>query len=448
MQISKATTQPSLDSQINKETEDNSEAVAVGATKIQTMRSKEDESQHKLNEEAKNEMIKESDGAMSASKLKSSTMKRDADVKTIERHTSQYSNQDYADEGGSNFGRTISKVSNSRVLTTKRSKQFLLRGKKGIKEELQMIQEMKELEKEKEALEQKNDNLNEKIDEINREALKWKSIMSQKIVYLEDQIKKLKTANIQAIDNLKKDYSKDIMKVSKLAKQKEQTLIENIKDDIESEYKKKLDDQRNNLNNKLNFTRLKLDQIEEKYEQLVSSEKELREEYNRIVKKRELQDFKKNWYGTFTIGFEDRNVTLEKFKHHLKISLEIENTDFQIHCLRNERIIGATSSMITASSTIFNGEEPSNELTKIYVSFNLQNNYNKKCELVNLLKTQIKEGSSKLNFINPFYIGINYGKISKNNDEYAKVSLDKCDLIFKRNLVNKICSMSPILKTV
>lgn len=155
-----------------------------------------------------------------------------------------------------------------------------------------MIQEIKELEKEKEALEQKNDNLNEKIEEINREALKWKSIMSQKIVYLEDQIKKLKTANIQAIENLKKDYSKDIMKVSKLAKQKEQTLIENIKNDIESEYKKKLDDQRNNLNNKLNFTRLKLDQIEEKYDQLVTTEKGLREEYNRVVKDREIQDFK------------------------------------------------------------------------------------------------------------------------------------------------------------
>ena len=131
-------------------------------------------------------------------------MKRDADSKTIERHTSQNSNQEYVDEGVSNFGRTISKVSNSRVLTTKRSKQFLLRaGKKGIKEELQMIQEMKELEKEKEALDQKNEALSERIEEMNRESIKWKSIMSQKIVYLEDQIKKLKTANIQAIENLK-----------------------------------------------------------------------------------------------------------------------------------------------------------------------------------------------------------------------------------------------------
>ena len=34
------------------------------------------------------------------------------------------------------------------------------------------------------------------------------------------------------------------MKVSKLAKQKEHTLIENIKNDLESEYKKKLDDQK------------------------------------------------------------------------------------------------------------------------------------------------------------------------------------------------------------
>lgn len=112
-----------------KETEDNSEEVNAGASKIQTMRSKENDSQHKLNEEAKLEMIKESDGAMSASKIKAATMKRDAEIKTIERHTSQYSNQDYPDEGASNFGRTISKVSNSRVLTTKRSKQFLLRGK-------------------------------------------------------------------------------------------------------------------------------------------------------------------------------------------------------------------------------------------------------------------------------------------------------------------------------
>lgn len=56
------------------------------------------------------------------------------------------------------------------------------------------------------------------------------------------------------------------------------------------------------------------------------------------------------------------------------------------------------------------------------------------CELVKLLKTQVKDGSSKLNYINPFYIGINHGKISVNSDESAKVSLDKCDLIFREGV--------------
>ena len=141
------------------------------------MRSKEEDGQQRFNEESKDENIKESDGAASASKLKSSTMKRDGEVKTIERHTSQHSNQENIDEGASNFGRTISKVSNSRVLTTKRSKQFLLRaGKKGIKEELQMIQEIRELEtKEKEALELQNQTLNAKIEEMNMNLLNnWK----------------------------------------------------------------------------------------------------------------------------------------------------------------------------------------------------------------------------------------------------------------------------------
>ena len=167
---------------------------------------------------------------------------------------------------------------------------------------------------------------------------------------------------------------------------------------------------------------------------LVASEKELKDEYSRIIKKREIQDFKKNWYGTFTIGFEDRNVTLEKFKHHLKISLGIESTDFQVHCLRNEHMVGTSSSMNAWNSAIFNNENSWNELTKIYVSFNLQNNYSKMCELVKLLKTQIKDGTSKLNFINPFYVGINHGKISINSDEYAKISLDKCDLIFREGV--------------
>lgn len=170
------------------------------------MRSKHEDGEHsKLNEDSRHEYIKDyNEGGGSASKLKSSTMRREADFKTDERHTSGPSNQDNIDEGISNFGRSNSKVSNSKVLTTKRSKQFLLRaGSKGIKKELQMMQEIKELEKDKEVLEGKVEALQEEITHNSQEAVKWKSIMSQKIVYLEDQIKKLKASKIQSLEDLK-----------------------------------------------------------------------------------------------------------------------------------------------------------------------------------------------------------------------------------------------------
>ena len=268
----------------------------TGAVKTQTLRTKQDESQpSRLVEDSKQELIKEMDGPQSIIRQKSSTTRRDPDIKTEERYTTQQSNQEYVEEGLTNFNRTISKISNARRVGSKMSQKFMRsKNKKSIKEELQMIQEIKELEKDKETLEAKNEELMERINEVNKESIKWKSIMSQKIVELEDKIKKLKATHLQEKDNLKEEYAKDLMRVSKMTKQKEQGLIENIRNEIETEYNKKLEDLKTTYNNKLNHANQKLEKVEEKFNEVSYKEKELREEYNRFMKRRELEDFKKN----------------------------------------------------------------------------------------------------------------------------------------------------------
>ena len=176
-------------------------------------------------------------------------------------------------------------------------------------------------------------------------------------------------------------------------------------------------------------------EYEQKYETIITKEAELRDEYNRIIQKRQIEDFKKNWYGTFTVGFEDKNITIERFKHHLKISLNIENTDFQIHSVRTERLVGTVKDFSLSST--FADEEGSNEMVKFYVSFYHQNNHQKLVGLLKELKTQIRSGKSKLKLINPLFLGINYGKITVNSDDYNQISLDKCDLISREGIYIK-----------
>jgi hypothetical protein len=167
-------------------------------------------------------------------------MRKDQEIiKTEERFTSQQSNQE--DERISNFNRTISKVSGPRKISSKKS-QIFFRGKhkKSVKEELQMIQEIKELEKDKEFLEKHNSELLDKIDEVNRESIKWKTIMSKKIVDLEDQIKSIKQMNVREKNELKDGYAKDLLRITKLSKNREQAIINSIRKELEVEYNSEL----------------------------------------------------------------------------------------------------------------------------------------------------------------------------------------------------------------
>jgi hypothetical protein len=122
-------------------------------------------------------------------------------------------------------------MSHTRKLTTKMSQGlFITRsGKKGFREDLQMLEYQRELEKEKEVLETNNEELINRISDMQKESIKLKSIMSERIVDLEDQIKRMKASHIQTIDTLKEEYAKDLIKVSKITKEREQNLINNIK---------------------------------------------------------------------------------------------------------------------------------------------------------------------------------------------------------------------------
>lgn len=239
--------------------------------KIQTLRSKREESiPTRLMEDSKQELIKQEDGPETIGRDKSSTTIRDNN-RTEERFNSHQNLQENAD--------AHSRVSNQRMLTSKKSQIFMRnKNKMSIKGELLMMQDMKELEKDKEALKESNLMLTGQIEEINKEAVKWRSIMSQKIVELEDQIRQLKTTQNNEKNQLKNDYAKDLLRVSKLSKKREQTLIINIKTEIETEFRKRISDMKIEYNTKINQTEEKLLDLQDRHNSLIISESTLRNE--------------------------------------------------------------------------------------------------------------------------------------------------------------------------
>lgn len=162
-----------------------------------------------------------------------------------------------------------------------------------IKDEIQMYQEIKDLEAEKAELEVKCDQLSQELEDQHHDSVKWKSIMSQKIVELEDSLRKLKMSNIRENNTLKDKYAKDLIRVSKMSKQREQSLIQNIKSEIEAEYDKKIESLKAHYD-RLSYSNQKYENLQQKYNNLAIKEEELRDEYNRIMKKRAVEDFNKN----------------------------------------------------------------------------------------------------------------------------------------------------------
>ena len=102
------------------------------------------------------------------------------------------------------------------------------------------------------------------------------------------------------------------------------------------------------------------------------------------------------------MAFEDKNITLEKFKHHLKISLNVEYTEFKIHAIREEKIVGSSQTIASQDTSAFTDDQDSNEIVKIYVSFYNKNNEAKTTEYLQAMRRQVKDGKIKLNLINPF----------------------------------------------
>jgi len=79
-----------------------------------TLRSKIDDSyNNKLIEDSKRNLIKEEDGTSRMHRKASILSRKDGDLKTSDRVTSQYSNQETPEEI-TNFNRTNSRLSNSK----------------------------------------------------------------------------------------------------------------------------------------------------------------------------------------------------------------------------------------------------------------------------------------------------------------------------------------------
>ena len=177
---------------------------------------------------------------------------------------------------------------------------------------------------------------------------------------------------------------------------------------------------------KLEKAESKLEKLQSKYDRLLAKQTDLEQEYNRINKTIDLNEIKKNSYGTFSITFEDKNITEERLKHYLKLTLDIEGDEFFIHTFENEAIIGSSMQMTQSDSVIFGANEDLTELAKFHISFNSSNKDLKKLSsYLRKLKMQIKEGNCKLADLNPFFLSINHGKTAVNSEDYAKVSLDK-----------------------
>lgn len=88
--------------------------------------------------------------------------------------------------------------------------------------------------------------------------------------------------------------------------------------------------------------------------------------------------------------------------------------------------------------------ESYSEIVKINVSFHKSDDRANVIKYLNTLSKQVKENNSKLSVLNPLFIGINYGKIST-SDDFTKVSLDKCELIYREGVYVKnkylLCSI-------
>ena len=130
------------------------------------MRSRRDDSMPQNLVEPRQDPIKEDDGAKSPQRQKSSTM-RNLEGNTEEKQTT-------------NFNRTISKASQSKMMTSQSQQNFLRAGKMKIKEQLQLKQELKDLEKDNSGMDFcklmiiMHIELHVKIEEVTKDSIKWK----------------------------------------------------------------------------------------------------------------------------------------------------------------------------------------------------------------------------------------------------------------------------------
>ena len=130
------------------------------------MRSRRDDSMPQNLVEPRQDPIKEDDGAKSPQRQKSSTM-RNLEGNTEEKQTT-------------NFNRTISKASQSKMMTSQSQQNFLRAGKMKIKEQLQLKQELKDLEKDNSGMDfcelviNMRVELHVKIEEVTKDSIKWK----------------------------------------------------------------------------------------------------------------------------------------------------------------------------------------------------------------------------------------------------------------------------------
>ena len=130
------------------------------------MRSRRDDSMPQNLVEPRQDPIKEDDGAKSPQRQKSSTM-RNLEGNTEEKQTT-------------NFNRTISKASQSKMMTSQSQQNFLRAGKMKIKEQLQLKQELKDLEKDNSGIVFcklmiiMRVELHVKIEEVTKDSIKWK----------------------------------------------------------------------------------------------------------------------------------------------------------------------------------------------------------------------------------------------------------------------------------
>jgi predicted HicB family RNase H-like nuclease len=101
------------------------------------MRSKKETSILQNMNDSKHEEIREEEGKTPHLHEKSSTTRKEIDAQTDDKQTT-------------NFNRTISKISNSKMMTSQSQQNFLRAEKMKLREQIQIKKELKELEKENE----------------------------------------------------------------------------------------------------------------------------------------------------------------------------------------------------------------------------------------------------------------------------------------------------------